>query len=75
MTRMGPGGMLPEGENSGLAFPQETGHDDCHNGHQFCSDKVATALEQLARLYRATNRNGEAEPLEQRAAKIRAVEQ
>ncbi len=33
---------------------------------------VATSLENLAALYRATNRGSEAEALEQRAAKIRA---
>ena len=34
---------------------------------------VATSLENLAALYRATKRTKEAEPLEQRAAKIRAI--
>ncbi|MDA0803982.1 MAG: tetratricopeptide repeat protein, partial [Planctomycetota bacterium] len=34
---------------------------------------VATSLENLAALYRATKRDKEAEPLEQRAAKIRAI--
>ncbi|MDA0668290.1 MAG: tetratricopeptide repeat protein [Planctomycetota bacterium] len=34
---------------------------------------VATSLENLAGLYRDTKRDKEAEPLEQRAAKIRAI--
>ncbi|MGB9591741.1 MAG: tetratricopeptide repeat protein [Candidatus Kryptoniota bacterium] len=34
---------------------------------------VATTLENLARLYRATNRNAEAKALERRAARIRAI--
>ncbi|MCP9462669.1 MAG: tetratricopeptide repeat protein, partial [Nitrospira sp.] len=34
---------------------------------------VATSLENLAVLYRATQRSSEAQPLEQRAAKIRAM--
>jgi hypothetical protein len=34
---------------------------------------VATSLEGLAALYRATNRAKEAEPLEKRAAAIRAI--
>ncbi|MDA1106461.1 MAG: tetratricopeptide repeat protein, partial [Planctomycetota bacterium] len=34
---------------------------------------VAASLENLAALYRATKRIKEAEPLEQRAAKIRAI--
>jgi hypothetical protein len=34
---------------------------------------VATSLENLAELYRATKRNTEAEVLEARAAKIRAI--
>ncbi|MDA0770400.1 MAG: tetratricopeptide repeat protein [Chloroflexi bacterium] len=34
---------------------------------------VATSLENLAGLYRNTKRDKEAEPLEQRAAKIRAI--
>ncbi len=34
---------------------------------------VATSLENLADLYRATKRGSEAEALEQRAAKIRAM--
>ena len=35
---------------------------------------VATSLENLAYLYRATHRDAEAEPLEQRAACIRAIQ-
>ena len=35
---------------------------------------VATSLENLAGLYRATNRDKEAETLEQRAARIRAIQ-
>jgi hypothetical protein len=34
---------------------------------------VATSLENLAALYRATKRNTEAEALEKRAAKFRAI--
>lgn len=41
----------------------------------FCPDHpdVATSLENLAKLYRATQRNEEAGELEQRAASIRAI--
>ncbi len=35
---------------------------------------VATSLNNLAELYRAMNRDDEAEPLEQRAARIEAIE-
>ena len=35
---------------------------------------VATSLEHLAYLYRVTHRDAEAEPLEQRAARIRAIQ-
>ena len=34
---------------------------------------VATSLENLAKLYRSTNRDAEARPLEERAARIRAM--
>ena len=36
--------------------------------------EVATSLENLALMYRAVKRDGEAERLEQRAARIRAIQ-